>query len=252
MPQSQGSSRLPKLIRLFWGADRLEVDDPIWIAKIVQEMAQNAHPDDDIGPWLFEPRSLRNERIEANMRTIFGVASRSVDPEAIPGRGGYQPPDQQGPVAVEALKEFMGLELPAALNFTDHQGRSESRISAVHTAFMRCWTYSIPDELNLCWMFKGYQLYATHHIGTAHRRPRDTQDGGHIERRLLNGQWVRWGFDGASPRPVGRQWFSSRRKFILAPSGIQRIDQFDSDLKSENDDRNDAGAEGTPQSQEAI
>lgn len=46
MPQA--SSRLPKLITLLWGSDRLEVDDPVWISKIVQEMAEQSQPDEEV------------------------------------------------------------------------------------------------------------------------------------------------------------------------------------------------------------
>lgn len=245
MPQA--FARMPKIITLVWGNDRLEVDDPIWIAKIVQELAQSGEPGEDFRQRLREPHSRRLERLDA---ALGGY----VDPKAPPKQMGYQAPEQQGPVAAEALREFLGLELPVALNFTDWRGRSESRLSAVHTAFGPCWDYSMGCELRLCWMFNGYQLYANHHIGAAHFRPRDTQDSGHIERRLLNGQWVRWSFDGASTRPPVPHWSSDRRTFILTASGIQRVDLGDSDRKPEYDDREgECDAEnGKPQSQGAL
>lgn len=252
MPQA--SSRLPKRIRLVWGRDRLEVDDPIWIAKIVQEMAQNSQPAENVGIRLFEPHSRMLERMDASLEAS-GFASRYVDPEAPPDQIGFQAPEQQGPVAAEALKVFLGLEMPVALNFTSYSGRSEHRMSAVHTAFRRSrHNYNMPDELNLCWMFNGYQLYANHQIGTAQVRPYPTEAMSHIERRLLNGQWVRWGFDGASTPPAGRHWSSNRRTFILAASGIHRVGLVDSDLEPVYDDREaeDDAEGGLPPSQEAI
>lgn len=250
MPRA--SSYLPRLIRLAWGHDRLEVDDPIWIAKIVQEMAQNRHSVDDDCVRLFEPHSRRLERLDASLEAS-GFSSRYVDPEATPNQTGYQVPEEQGPVAAEALRVFLGLEMPVALNFTDDRGRSGHRMSAVYTAFRRCRRdYIMPDELNLCWMFSGYQLYANHQIGTAQYRPYPTEDRGHIERRLLNGQWVRLGFDGASTPPAGRHWSWNRRTFVLAASGIQRVGGGDSDLAPEYDDNEGDAEDGIPPSQEAI
>lgn len=241
------SSRLPRRITLAWGRDRLEVDDPIWIAKIVQEMAQNSQSDEDDWVRLREPRSRMHERMDA-------LLSSYVDPEAPPDQIGYQAPEQLGPVATEALKAFLGLELPVALNFTDSRGRSEHRMSAVHTSFRQCWNYSMSGELNLCWLFNGYQLYATHHIGTAYFRPYHTDAMGHIERRLLNGQWVRWGFDGASTPPARGQLSWNRRSFVLEASGIQRVGQGDSDLETEYNDREveDDAEDEIPPSQEVI
>lgn len=228
MPEA--SSHVPKRITLFWGPDRLEIDDPIWIAKIVNEMHQNSQPDD----WmrLVEPRSRRNEQIDASLRAK-GFGSSYVDPNARPIQIGYQAPEQLGPVATEALRLFLGLELPVALNFRNYSGRSEHRMSAVHTVFRQSWhRYNMPDELNLCWLFNGYQLYATHHIGAAHVRPYPSESMDRIERRLLNGQWVRWSFDGASPSPAGRHW-SERRTFSLTGKGIQLVDSGAS-LESED------------------
>lgn len=250
MPRA--SSSVPSLIRLAWGRDRLEVDDPIWIAKILQEMAQNRHPADDVGVRLFEPHSRMLERLDASLEAS-GFSSRYVDPEATPNQIGYQVPEEQGPAAAEALRAFLGLEMPVALNFIDDRGRSEHRMSAVHTAFRRCRRGSImPDELNLCWMFSGYQLYANHQIGTVQYRPYPTEDRGHIERRLLNGQWVRLGFDGASTPPAGRHWSWHRRTFVLAASGIQRVGGADLDLAPEYDDNEGDEEDGIPPSQEAI
>lgn len=244
MPRA--TSRRPKRIKLFWGLDQLEVDDPYWIEKIVQEMPKYRQHAEDLGPRLLEPYSRLNESIGASL----GYAA----PQTPPKQMGYQAPDQQGPVAAEALRVFLGLELPVALNFTDTWGRSKSRMSAVHTAFRPCFHYCLPDELDLCWMFNGYQLYSTHQIGTAHFRPRHTDSSGHIERRLLNGQWVRWGFDGGSIPPAGRRWSWNRRTFIFANSDIHRFDRGDLDLEPEFDDRdgeNDA-EDGIPQSQDAL
>jgi hypothetical protein len=251
MPQA--ASRLPKRITLAWGPDRLEVDDPIWIAKIVKEMEQNSQSADDGRIELYEPRSRMRERMDANLQAR-GLLTRYVDPEAPPDQIGYQPPEQQLPVAAEALKEFLGLELPIALNFTGLSGRSERRMSAVHVALRQCLRYRMSDELNLCWQFSGYQLYATHYIGPAYFRPYHTDAMGNIERRLLNGQWVRWGFDGASPLPAGRHWSSYRRTFILAANGIQRVGRADSDLEPEYDDSDgdDDAEDGIPPSQVVI
>lgn len=247
----RASSRLPKRITLIWGSDRLEVGEPAWIEKIVHEMGQNSPSAEDGRIDLFEPRSRMVERMEVNL----GFASRSRDLKALPNQAGYQAPEQQGPVAAEALRVFLGLELPIALNFKGLWNRSEHRMSAVHTAFRQSWAhYNMPDELNLCWMFSGYQLYANHQIGTAQVRPYPAEGMKHIERRLLNGQWVRWGFDGASTPPSGRHWSSRRRTFILTANGIQRVGSGDSDLEPEYDDREaDEDAEGgIPPSQEAI
>jgi hypothetical protein len=247
------ASRLPKRITLVWGPDRLEVDDPIWIAKIVQEMRQNSQPAEDGWIRLRDPSSRMRERMDASLQAS-GLISRYEDPEAPPDQIGYQAPEQQSPVAAEALKMFLGLELPVALNFTSLSGRSEHRMSAVHTDFKQCWRHSMLDEFVLCWMFNGYQLYATHQIGQAYYRPYHTESIGNIERRLLNGQWVRWGFDGASPLPTGRHWSSNRRTFILEASGIQRVGLGDSAPEPVYDDReveNDA-EDGITPSQEAI
>lgn len=243
------SSRLPKRITLIWGSDRLEVGDPAWIAKIVHEMAQNSPSIEDGRINLFEPRSRMIERMEVNL----GFASRSMDSKALPSQAGYQAPEQQGPVAAEALRVFLGLELPVALNFKGLGNRSGHRMSAVHTAFRRSrFHYNTPDELYLCWTFSGYQLYSTHQIGTAQVWPFPTEGMKYIERRLLNGQWVRWGFDGASTPPSGRHWSSRRRTFIFTANGIQRVDSGDSDLEPEYDDREaDEDTEGGT-SQEAI
>lgn len=250
MPQA--SSHLPERITLVWGCDRLEVDDPIWIAKIVQSMAKNRQPNEDVRVDLSWPRSRRHERIHADL-VAMGLHPGHEDPEDPQAEIGYQAPEQQNEVAVEALKVFLGLEMPVALNYT-RSGRSQHRISAVHTSFRTCWSYRQSDGLEVEWMFSGYQLYASHHIGSANFRPYGTDSMGHIERRLLNGQWVRWGFDGASTPPPGRHWSSNRRLFILAPSGIQRIGQSDSDLWPEYDDNefdNDV-EEGMSPSQEAT
>lgn len=251
MPRA--SPRLPTRITLAWGPDRLEVDDPIWIAKIVEELAQNSQPGEYDRIPLSEPRSLRLERIDASLQAS-GYISSYVDPEDPPKQAGYQPPQKQGPVAAEALREFLGLELPLAVNFTDSRGRSTHRMCAVHIAFRQSWHYNLPNELNLCWMFSGYQLYTTHHIGTAQVRPFPTEGMDHIERRLLNGKWVRWGFDGPSPRPEGRHCSWDRRTFILAANGIQRVGRDDTDLEPEYDDPEDEdnAEDGTPPSQEAL
>ncbi|MHC5195035.1 hypothetical protein ACYSUW_14870 [Pseudomonas frederiksbergensis] len=250
---SPAASRLPKRITLAWGRDRLEVDDPVWIAKIAQAMVQNIEPVEGVRIRLYEPYSRYREIMNARMKTgSFG--SLYVPPRAPPDQLGYQTPEQQDPVAAEALKVFLGLELPVALNFTNDSGRSEHRMSAVHTAFRQCWNYSRPDELNLCWTFIGYQLYATHHIGTVHDWPYATEAMGHIERRLLNGQWVRWGFDGASLLPAGRRWSWYQRRFIWRGNSIQRVDPAHSDLEAVFDDREleDDTEDGVPPSQEAI
>lgn len=246
MPQASYSQL--KSITLVWGRDRLQVDDPIWIAKIVQEMAKDGQPTEDVRVDLSWPRSRRDERIHVAM----GFHSGYENPEAPQAEIGYQAPEQQDGVAAEALRVFLGLEMPVALNFTSYTGRSEHRLSAVHTAFRPCWHYRTPDELDVQWMFSGYQLYASHQVGSAHTWPYGTESMGHIERRLLNGRWVRWGFDGASNPPPGRQWSQNRRLFILAPSGIQRIGQGDSDLWPEYDDNelDDDVEEGMPPSQE--
>ena len=253
MPRA--SPPLPKRITLVWGHDRLEVDDPIWIEKIAQEMAKDTRPNEDVRVDLSWPRSRRLERIHANL-VAMGLHSGYKDPDAPQADMGYQAPEQQdGVVAVEALRVFLGLEMPVALNFTSSTGRSEHRISAVHTAFRPCWhQYRTPDVIEVHWIFSGYQLYASHQIGSAQFRPFRTETMGHIERRLLSGQWVRWGFDGASTPPPGRQWSWDRRKFILADNGIQRIGGSDSDLMPEYDDRefNDDAEDGISPSQEAM
>lgn len=248
MPQA--SSRLPKLITLVWGRDRLEVDDPLWIAKIMQEMELNSEHAERVGRELSWPRSRMRERMDSNL-TAMGFHSSHEESDA---QMGYQPPNQQGPVAIEALKAFLGLQLPVALNFTSYTGRSEHRMSAVHTAFGLCRHFRMHNEIELEWMFSGYQLYASHHIGSAHLRPYGTGGMGHLERRLLNGQWVRWGFDGASTPPPGRHWSSNRRMFILEPSGIQRVNQSDADLEPEYGDREfeDVIEEGLSPSPEAT
>jgi hypothetical protein len=241
----------PMRIELVWGRDRLVVDDPTWIAKISQEIAKDSQTSEPIWPDLGEPRSRKHERMEAEF-VALGLHSSYEEPES--RQAGYQAPNQNT-VASEALKAFLGLELPVALNFTGYTGRSEHRVSAVHAAFRPCWGLrSEALVLQLGWMLSGYQLYASHHIGSPYFRPYSTENnGGHIERRLLNGQWVRWGFDGASSPPPGRRWSSNKRYFYLAPGGIQRIYESDSDLRPEYEEHefdNDT-EEGTYPSQEA-
>lgn len=244
------STRLPRRITLCWGHDRLEVDDPIWIAKIVQELAQTSQPDDDFWMLRCEPYSRMNERIDSSL-AAHGLGSHYVDPNAPPKQIGYRVPEHQGPVAAEALRAFLGVELPVALNFTSLRGRSEHRMSAVHTAFRRGWLSSMDDELSLSWIFNGYQLYANHYIGTAHHRPHHTDTMGHIERRLLDGNWARLGFDGVSTPPIGRHWSWNRRNFVLTDSGVQRVEGGESDLESEHNDYIDEEDE-IPPSEEVI
>lgn len=248
MPKA--SFRLPERITLVWGCDRLEVDDHIWINKIVQELAPNGKPAEDDGLRLFDPRSRRLERMDAQLRG-WGLGGIHFDPKAPPAQVGFHVPVQQGPVAAEALKVFLGLELPVALNFVGLGGRSEHRMSAVHTSFMLCRSYSMFEQLVLCWKFSGYQLYASHHIGEAQYRPYRTESLGNIERRLLSGQWVRWGFDGASIPPAGRRWSTSRRTFILNSSGIHRVGGDDFDLETEYNDLDDDDDNELPSLQEA-
>ena len=64
MPRA--TSRRPKRIKLFWGLDQLEVDDPYWIEKIVQEMPKYRQHAEDLGPRLLEPYSRLNESIGAS------------------------------------------------------------------------------------------------------------------------------------------------------------------------------------------
>jgi hypothetical protein len=226
---------MPRLITLVWGSDRLRIDDPIWIEKIVHEMTQSTLADEKFGVDLSWPRSRMHERMEANL-IAMGLRSSHEDSEASEIQMGYQAPEHQGPVSAEALRVFLGLELPVALNFTSTWGNSKHRMSAVHTYFSPCWRNSLLDELDVHWMLNGYQLYASHQIGSAHRRPHGTESMGYIERRLLNGQWVRWGFDGALSLPSGRRWSTNWREFILEASGIQRIGLSDSDLMPEYDE----------------
>lgn len=215
----------------------------------MQEMATSDQPEDRLR--LLEPHSCMRESLNAHLQAA-GLISSHRDTKV---QMGYQAPEHQGAVAVETLKAFLGLELPIALNFTDW-GRSTHRMSAVHAYLSECYQqhYLTPDLLNVCWTFNGYQLYASHQIGTAHFRRIDTQDRDHIERRLLDGQWVRWGFDGPSTLPAGRKWSSSGRIFFLAASGIQRINQSDSDLRVEYHDQefDDDAKDGMPPSQETM
>lgn len=245
---SQVPPCLPKCISLSWGRDRLYVEDQTWIAKIVQEMEGNGQHAENVRCELSEPRSRVSERLDADLRA-FGLLSSHSFPDAPEVQGGFQVPEQHGPVAAEALSVFLGLELPAALNFIDSWGRSEQRVTAVHTYFSQCWSHT--HELSLCWMFNGYQLYATHHIGAARFRPYCTETTGLIERRLLNGRWVRWGFDGATTLPTGRNWSFDRRLFHLNGGVIQRIDQSASDLMPtyEAEEYNE---DGTSPSQEPM
>lgn len=212
----------------------------MWIAKIMGEIAQNSQRAVDIGLRLYEPHSRRRESMETSLQAD-GYLSSYVDPNAPPKQMGYQAPEQQGAVASEALRAFLGLELPVALNFTNGWGRSEHRTSAVYAAFRPCRHYGMADKFDLCWMFNGYQLYASHHIGAAHSFPWLSDVMGHIERRLLNGHWVRCSFDGTLPPPAGRRWSSNKRTFMLAASGIKRIGRTDSDLVPQYDDLEDEG-----------
>jgi hypothetical protein len=226
------------------------VDDPVWIAKILQETVPIRHPAEGDRPDLSNPSSRMRERMDANLRS-FGHSSSFVDPNSPPIQVGYQVPVPESPVAAEALKLFLGLELPVALNFTEW-GRSRHRMTAVNTYFRQGWSYGVCGELSICWMFRGYQLYASHQIGDVQFRPHPTESMGHIERRMLSGQWIRWGFDGASTPPAGRQWSSHRRRFVLVDGGIQRVGSDDLDLVPEFDER-ESDAEGEiPPSQEII
>ncbi len=252
MPQA--SSPLPKLITLVWGTDHLAIYDPIWIEKIVGEMAQNAHLNEYYGIRLLQPRSRAEDETDANMRALVGLGSRYVNPNAPPELIGYQAPEQHWPVAVEALKVFLGLEMPVALKHSNGwSDRSESHTAAVYTSFRLIYHTIFDGELKLCWAFSGYQIYATHHIGRPRYRPIDTDYmSGRMERRLLNGQWVRWGFDGASTPPRGRSWSSTRRLFVMDADGIRRIDPDDTDLEPVYDDEEESDGDveaGLPQSQ---
>lgn len=233
---AKSSPTLPKRIIMAWGCDRLVVEDPAWIEKISISVEASPSSHEDGSADLSWTRSLRNERIYEGLVAAGLCPSAGRDTEQ--SQSGYEPPDQDDSVAVEALRVFLGLEMPVALNFTSYSGRSQHRMSAVHAALRPSWDswHLKADELEVYWIFSGYQLYASHHIGQRCLRPNRTVGSGHIERRLLTGQWVRWGFDGASSPPPGRQWSTCRRSFILTPSGIQRIGDADSDLLSDYDE----------------
>lgn len=224
----------PQRIILSWGLDRLVITDQGWIEKIIHQMPEKIAPYDERSSHLGQPRSLRAERLDAEL-VASGFRSSNGDSDESYAQVGYEIPDHQNPAAIEALSKFLDLDMPLALNFTS-RGRSTHRMSAVDAYFRPCWRYGGSDEIMLQWMFHGYQLYASHHVGGLHSRPHPTGDlQGDIERRLLNGQWVRWGFDGASTPPPGRQWSRVLRFFQLTPSGIERIGNADSDLMPEFD-----------------
>lgn len=249
---AKSSLLMPKRITLVWGCDRLAVEDPCWIEKIARSVKTLDSPHQEVSAGLSWTRSLRNERIHGELVAAGFHSSR--DKETDHAQFGYEPPDQTDSVAVEALKVFLGLEMPVALNFTSYSGRSEHRMSAVHASFRPSWHswHLKADELELHWILSGYQLYASHEIGQPHRHPHRTEGSGHIERRLLTGQWVRWGFDGASSPPPGRQWSTNRRSFTLTPGGIQRVGRSDLDLLSEYDESgyDDQFEDGASASQE--
>lgn len=223
---------LPRRIELFWGCDRLYVEDPIWIEKIMSEVVE------DRDEHIFhpcEPRSFQDEEICAGI-VSQGFSSFHYDPPSPDRLSGYQPTDHQDGIAGLALKEFLGLELPLALNFTHYSGRSEHRMSAVNVFFRRRWSYGLDTHPQIEWAFMGYQLYASHHISRAYYRPYGTDGMGHIEKRnILTGKWNRWGFDGASSPPPGREWSTNHRFFILSNEGVKRTGQNDSDLSPEDD-----------------
>lgn len=238
---AKSSRTLPKRITMVWGCDRLAVEDAVWIEKISRSVEAAPSLHQEVNPDLSWTRSIRNERIYEGLAAA-GLCSGGYR-ETGHTQFGYEPPDQDDSVAVEALKAFLCLEMPVALNFTSYSGRSQHRMSAVHAALRPSWDrwHLKADELEVHWIFSGYQLYASHHIGQAHLRPHRTVYTGHIERRLLNGQWVRWGFDGASSPPPGRQWSTSHRSFALTPSGIQRIGSSDLDLLNDYDEFDNDG-----------
>lgn len=222
---SRDTGQLPKLVTLTWGFDLIHIEDPTWIAKIVQEVAKDCHPEDDYYSWarLPEPRSLRDERIEAQMQAAFGHTPDCEGHETYDNLTGYHPPHDQSPVAAEALRKFIGVQMPIALNFNSRRGRSEHRLSAVHAKFEVCRSYSFQDQLKLCWSFSGYQLYANHDVGTGHLRRYWTDTSGFIERRRLNGRWVRLGFGGASPRDCDDTHFYGARLYILANNEVHEL-----------------------------
>jgi len=226
---------LPKCVELVWGADRLEILDPTWIERITSELETQRKSADAYGVALHEPYSASQERIQQAM------TGRTTVREAA---NGFLKPTTQPPVAAEALRFFLGLELPASLNFKSSWMRSGTRITAVHAMFEQ---YSFNgDVLALHWIFSGFQLYSTHQIGSAYYRPFSSTIENIVERRLLTGQWVRWSFDGASTPPKGRSWSGHRRYFALGESGISRLGSDEDDLwpvYDNNDEDDDSEAQ---------
>jgi hypothetical protein len=223
------SSQLPKFLNLIWGNDRIEVSDPIWIERILMEAVQNGRPgyppgDDRIG--LCEPGSVIHNRPNHN----FEVDAGQLKSLSVADQVGYQAPEHQGGVAVEALKVFLGVELPIALSVTVFGERSEHRMSAVRATFCLPWDDYIPNAIQ--WKFSGYEIHANHQIGAAHNQPLYTDVYGLIERRLLSGQWVCWSFDGASIPPVGQNLPLKSRRFLSTASGTNKVVPICSDLNA--------------------
>ena len=235
---------LPKRITLYWGLDRLIVEDPAWIAKIVREMLENSKDSERIGLYRNAVYSRREEQIQEGLRA-FGLGPGLRDPAGPRMQIGYQAPALQGPVAAEALKLFLGLELPVALHQRSTWGRSEGRVTAVHVAIRSCHSYSLfEDELKVCLVFNGFQLYSTHHLGQELVRPFRSESRCYIERRLLDAKWVRWGFDGASSPQAGRRWGWGERIYYFTGNGVERVNSTDSDLQPVYEDHDPDGIEG--------
>lgn len=227
---AQYFTRQPLRITLVWGLDELIIEDPDWIKKIIEGMKQDSASIKEDASKLCEPYSRHSERIDA----LMGHHARSDGDKCSQSQRGFKTPARKESVAAEALRVFLGLEMPVALNFKGWTGRSEHRMSAIDTTFWqssRYWEWS--SNLELQWVFIGYQIYASHEFGSPHYYPYGTSKDGRIERRLLSGHWIDWGFDCASSIPSEPRWPSTRRKFMLTPNGVQRIEQEASEDKTD-------------------
>lgn len=203
---------MPSKIELKWGTDTLVVDDPIWVDKILSDLGDNSVDDWDDDEPLSDPDSL--EHLDAARH----------DPSSI----GYRAPMITDCVAIEALKSFLGLELPVALSVRRAFSSTVDRFTVVSTRFeLRDLT---PDACVVCWVFRGYHLNNNHRVGSLSWRHIRTHYPGGVDRRLLTGQWVPWSFGGAFEHNTSDGL--PPRAFVLKNGEIQCLVQEQSEADS--------------------
>lgn len=217
MQRSQPPRQVPKYLSLVWGSDKLQILDAAWAEALVGELNRDVEDS-----YLESPGSRSDDDFHETMAAL-GMATL---PESVRPRvpRGFQRPDQP-PVAAAAMKAFLNLELPTALNFVNFWGRSELRLTALRAVLQISQNFGSDsrEHLELTWRLQGFQLYASHHVGRQMRRPVHTSSpfATWIERRGLNGLWAPWSFEGLAdlPEDIWERDRMPRRKFTLHEGG---------------------------------